>query len=167
VTTGDRSRAKGPGVDPSHSLGQLLLGRAAFTPELLESDTEYTVTVIVYDEEGRASLPETISFRTDPAYSEDRAVQISAFGISEVEAMTAQISFTTDMCAGSAFYLDGELLHEDGYPDNAACWNQHGFPLGDRSELLEPNTSYVVRVEARSRFGVVTVDERAFTTAAE
>ncbi len=149
-----------PNCNDSH---QLLLGRNPFTP-LLEPETEYTVKVEVIDAEGRVSAQESLTFETEPAAAEDRAVVMAGLDIRELQPTSATIRFSTDLCAGSSFYLDGELLHTDGYDDNENCWNQHSFPFGQRSDALEPNTSYVAKVVATSRFGVETIEEVSFTT---
>ena len=157
-----------PDEDRCWDTHQLLLGRPFFTPgPLLDPDTEYTISAVVYDEEGRASTTESVTFKTDELYDDDREVEISGLNVSEQTATSAVVFFATDLCAGSRFFLDGEQLHADGYPDSEWCWNQHKFEIGKSSDPLEPNRSYVISVEAYSRSGVRTVAERAFTTTAE
>ncbi len=52
-------------------------------------------------------------------YAEDRAVKLAGLNVNEVDSDSAVVFFSTDLCAGSAFYLDGELvINEWGDPEN-------------------------------------------------
>ncbi len=138
---------------------QLLLGRAAFGSALSPS-TQYTVTVSVINEEGTRSAPKSVTFTTLASPEVDVAPAISGLAISGQTESGAQVSFVTDICAGSRFYLNDTLIHSDGYPNNSQCWNIHARSLSN----LEPGTRYNVRVEAVSKGGKVSSRSVNFTT---
>ena len=127
---------------------QLLLGRQDFGGTL-SPETKYTVTVVVIDADGNRSAPRSISFTTKPTPAVDVAPVISGFRKTATSQTSGTVSFQTDICAGSRFYLNGALDHKNGYPENSECWNVHARTFNG----LQPGTSYRVTVEAYSKGG--------------
>ncbi len=138
---------------------QLLAGRQDFGGAL-QPNTTYTVTAVVIDADGNRSASRSVSFTTKPTPEVDVAPRISGFTKTATSQTTGTVSFRTDICAGSRFYLNGVLIHSDGYPDTTQCWNSHARTFRG----LDPDTSYRVTVEAFSRGGKKSSSTLTFTT---
>lgn len=146
---------------------QLLLGSQPFSGGVLSPDTTYTVDLGGVASNGQPGPTRSVTVHTLPAGQGPPPV-ISDLKVEQLTPTSALVSFRTDQCTGSAFTLNGVLVHTDGYPSEQECWLDHYALLGVppfTGNALRPGSAYEVAVQAFRFSGVAAVPQTTrFTT---